>query len=234
VGTRFLPKFSWQEGLIERHISTEMTACTERAIEILRGPDGERTWLALVDYAGKLARRYGWRTDKTLPQGFSPGDVAKDVIVKVIEGDRTWEEAKEPTLLNALKGMVRSDIGHLFDDYEASRIEPIERTFPDGSARTGDSFRGNHPDPEEEILRSERVQLEMTALDLIREAVEGRTELESIFLALYESGSSQEIARLTGLPIERIYSLRRELSRIAAKITPARVAREAMERRKDG
>ena len=78
----------------------------------------------------------GWRTDKTLPQGFSPGDVAKDVIIKVIEGDRTWDEAKEPNFLNALKGMVRSDIGHLFDDYEASRIEPIERTFPDGSART--------------------------------------------------------------------------------------------------
>jgi len=91
-----------------------------------------------VDYAHKLARRYGWRTDKTLPQGFSPGGVAKDVIIKVIEGDRTWDEAKEPNFLNALKGMVRSDIGHLFDDYEASRIEPIERTLPDGSVRGKD------------------------------------------------------------------------------------------------
>jgi len=94
-----------------------MTACTERAVEILRGPDGERIWLALLDYAHKIARRYGWRTDKTLPQGFSPGEVANDVIIKVIEGDRTWDEAKEPALLNALKGMVRSDIGHLFDAF---------------------------------------------------------------------------------------------------------------------
>jgi hypothetical protein len=90
-----------------------MTACRERAVEILRGPDGERIWLALLDYAHKLTRRYGWRTDKTLPQGFSPGDVAKDVVIKVIEGDRTWDEAKEPNFLNALKGMVRSDLGHL-------------------------------------------------------------------------------------------------------------------------
>ena len=209
-----------------------MATCRERAVEILRSPDGERTWLALVDYAHKLARRYGWRTDKTLPQGFSPGDVAKDVIIKVIEGDRTWDEAKEPALLNALKGMVRSDIGHLFDDHEATRIEPIERTLPDGSARTADSFGGNHPSPEEELLHGERVRLEMTALDLIREAVEGKSELESVFLALYESDSAKEIARLTGLPIERVYSLSRELTRIAAKITPARVAREAMERRK--
>jgi hypothetical protein len=209
-----------------------MTSCTEHAVEILRGPDGERIWLVLVDYAHKLARRYGWRTDKTLPQGFSPGDIAKDVIIKVIEGARTWDEAKEPALLNALKGMVRSDIGHLFDDYQASRVEPIERTFPDGSARTADNFGGNHPSPEQELLHGERVRLEMTALDLIREAVEGKSEFESVFLALYESDNSKEIARLTGLPIERVYSIRRELTRIAAKITPARVAREAMERRK--
>ena len=209
-----------------------MSEGTERAVEILRGPDGERIWLALVDYAHKLARRYGWRNDKALPQGFSPGELAKDVIIKVIGGDRTWDAAKEPNLLNALKGMVRSDIGHLFDDYEASRVEPIERTLPDGSARTADSFSGINSDPEEELLQKEQVQLEMTALDLIREAVEGKPDLESVFLSLYESGSSGDIARLTGLPIERVYSLSRELDRIAAKITPARVARVAMERRK--
>jgi DNA-directed RNA polymerase specialized sigma24 family protein len=204
----------------------------ERAVELLRGPDGERMWLALVDYAHKLARRYGWRNDKALPQGFSPGEVAEDVIIKVIEGNRTWDEAKEANLLNALKGMVRSDIGHLFDDYEASRVEPIERTLPDGSARTADSFRGINSDPEEELLQKEQVQLEMTALDLIREAVEGKPELESVFLALYYSGTSRDIARLTGLPIEKVYSLSRELDRVAAKITPARVARVAMERGK--
>jgi hypothetical protein len=211
-----------------------MTACRERAVEILRGPDGERLWLALLDYAHKLARRRGWRMDKTLPQGFSPGEIASDVIIKVIEGERIWDDAKEPSILIALKGMVRSDIGHLFDDYEASLIEPIERTSPDGSVRTGDNFHGNHPNPEQEFLHGERVRLEMTALDLIREGVEGNSELELVFLALYESGNSRDIARLTGLPIERVYSLRRELTRTAAMITPARVAREVIERRKHG
>jgi hypothetical protein len=130
--------------------------------------------------------------------------------------------------------MVRSEIGHLFDDYEASHIESTDRTFPNGSTHTADSLSGNRPNPEEELLRGERVRLEMTALDLIRDAVEGKSELESIFLALYETDSPQEIAKLTGLPIERVYSLRRELGRAAAKITPARVAREAKERRKHG
>jgi hypothetical protein len=206
----------------------------ERAVEILRGADGERMWLALVNYACKFARRRGWRTEKTLPQGNSPEGVAKDVIIKVIEGKRTWDEAKEPALLDALKGMVRSDIGHLFDDYEASSVEPVESILPNGSTRSADSFGGNVANPEEELLDSERARLEQTALDLIWEAVQGKSEHELVFLALYESGNSQEIARLTGLPIQRVYSLCRELDRIAARISPARVAREALARRNHG
>ena len=209
-----------------------MAPTKERAAQILRGPDGERIWLALLDYAHSLARRYGWRSDKTLPQGLSPGGIAKDMVIKVLVGDRTWDETKEPVLLNALKGMVRSDLGHAFDEYETSHVEPVTQSLPDGQERTADSFAGADPNPEQLLLHAEQTRLEMTALDLIREQVEDRPELESVFLALYESSDCQDIARLTNLPIERVYSLRRELGRIAARITPARVAREVWERRK--
>jgi hypothetical protein len=168
---------------------------------------------------------------KSCPQGYSPEDAVKEVIVKVLEGDRIWDEAKEPSLLNALKGMVRSEIGHLFDRHETSHVEPIDSELPDGSARTADNFRHGGPSPEEELLLAEQCRLEMTALDLIREEAESKPDLEAVFLALYESGDSKDIARLTELPIERVYSARRELERIAAKITPARVARVAKERR---
>jgi len=204
----------------------------ERAAEILRGPEGERIWLTLVDYSVKYARRFGWRSDKTLPKGFSPEEIAKDVLIKVLEGKRVWDEAKEPILLNALKGMVQSDLSHLFDDYEGTHIEPTDRDLPDGPQLTADSFPGQGLNPEEETLQSERNRLEATALDLIRAEVEGNLELESVFLALYDSDKPKEIARLTGICAERVYSLCRELERIAAKITPSRVAREAKERRK--
>lgn len=208
----------------------------ERAAQILRGPDGERIWLTLVDYSQKLARRYGWRTDKTLPQGASPGDVVDEVVIKVLEGERTWDESREPSLLNALKGMVRSEIGHLFDDYEATHVEPIEKTLSDRSQRTSEMFEREVPyaNPQQELLEREQSHLEMTALLLLLEEIEGEGDLESVFLALYASDSPQEIARQTGLPIERVYTLRRELERKAAKITPGRVAREARERRKHG
>jgi hypothetical protein len=208
----------------------------ERAAEILRGPDGERIWLALVDYAQKLARRRGWRSDKTLPQGSSPRDIVGDVVIKLLEGERIWDETKEPSLLNASKGMVRSETGHLFADYEVSHVEPIEKTVPDGNQRNAEMFEKEvpYPNPQQELLEREQAHLEMTALVLILEEIEGEGDLESVFLALYTSDSPQEIAEQTGLPLQRVYSLRRELQRKAAKITPARVAREARERRKHG
>ncbi len=202
----------------------------ERAAEILRGPDGERLYLLLLDYSQKLARRFGWRTGKTLPHSASPASIASEVIVKVLTGDRTWDETKEPSLLNALEGMVKSDMGHLFGGYETEHVEPIDRTLTDGVERTADSFESREPNPEELLLRTEQTRLEMAALELILKEVEGDPELESVFLALYETGSSKEIARLTSIPVERVYSLRREIKRIAARITPARVARAVREK----
>jgi hypothetical protein len=48
--------------------------------------------------------------------------VVHDIVVKVLDGTRSWDEKKEPALLNALKGMVRSDIGHLYDRIEGSLV----------------------------------------------------------------------------------------------------------------
>ncbi len=202
----------------------------ERAAEILHGPDGERDYLLLLDYAQQLARQYGWRAGKSLPQSASPKSVANQVIVKVLTGERTWDETKEPSLLSALKGMVKSDMGHLFSAYETEHVESIDRTLTNGVERTADSFESRELNPEELLLKTEQVRLEMAALELILKEVEGNPELESVFLALYDSGSSEEISRLTGIPVDRVYSLCREVKRIAARISPARVARAVREK----
>ena len=209
-----------------------MPEAKNRATEILLGPEGEKIWLLLLEYAGNLARRYGWRAGTTLPEGASPDSVAKDVLIKVIQGERAWDPEKEPSLLIALKGMVRSDLGHLFSGYEARMIEPVDRPLSGEFERTADSFPVGDPNPEQSLLQSERARLEMTALDLIREAVESRKnpELEAVFLALYYADSPKEIADMTGIPVERVYTLGRELDRIAAKISPALVARVMRER----
>jgi len=228
----FFAKKSWQIPNFGRHKRIGMADAKDRAAEILRGPEGGGIYLSLLDFAQKLARRYGWKLGGSLPQSRSPDEVVKDVVIKVLEGNRVWDETKEPSLVNALKGMVRSDLGHLFTGYEATHLEPIAKSLPDGSERAADDFPTSEANPEQILLQREQSGLEIVALDMILEEVQGNADLERVFLELYESDSLQEVARRSELPMDRVYSVRRELERIATRITPQRVAREARNRRK--
>src|SRR5437870_402129 len=149
----------------------------ERAADILHGPEGQEIYFRLVRYADMLARIYGWRTGAVLPGSASPRSIVHDVVVKVLEGTRSWDERKEPALLNALKGMVRSEIGHLYERVEESLVEPINVVLPDGEERTGDFFPSTklHPgglNPEQHLLRQERTKLEFAALNQMQEVQE--------------------------------------------------------------
>jgi hypothetical protein len=128
--------------------------------------------------------------------------------------------------------MVRSEIGHLYERIERTLVEPIGIPLPDGEERTGDFFPSTGLDPEKMLLRQERTKLEFAAMDLVMEEVEGKDDLAMAFLDLHETDSPSEIAMLTKLPIERVYSARRELDRIVAKIPLARVVRRACEEKK--
>ena len=208
----------------------------ERAADILHGPDGVEVYRQLVRYADLLARIHGWRAGHTLPNGESPQSVTSNVVVKLIDpnGTRTWDDTKEPSLLNALKGMVRSEIGHLYEKAEQNLVEPIHQQLPDGRERTADSFASTdlHPEdlnPEQRLLRKERKQLENAAMTLILREAEGNDDLESVVLALCDTGKPNEIAAITGLPIERVHSVRKELNRRVSRITLARVVRARSE-----
>jgi hypothetical protein len=155
-------------------------------------------------------------------------------LIKLLapDGDRTWDETREPSLLNALKGMVRSEIGHLYEKLEENLLEPISILLPDGEERTGDSFPSTdlHPEvlnPEQQLLRGERANLEFAAMTLVLREVEGNSDLELVALALCDTDRPSEIATVTGLSIKRVYSASRELGRIVRKITRARVIRAA-------
>ena len=208
----------------------------ERAATILRGPGGEEIYRQVVRYAEMQARIRGWRAGQTLPGNESPRSVAHTVVAKLLDpdGGRSWDEQKEPSLLNALKGMARSEIGHLYDRIEEQLVEPIGKVTPDGKERTDNSFASTdlHPDeldPERLLLRKERKNLEHAAMTLVLREVEGNEDLELVVLALDETNSPTEIASLTGLPAQRVYSARRELNRIVSRISLTRVVRTARE-----
>ena len=211
-----------------------MPSSKELAAETLRGPDGDRIYLSIIDYARKMARWHGWKTGKSLLDAASPESVVNDVIVKVLVGVRVWDPEKEPDFTNALKGMVRSDLGHLFEKAEVTRVEPIESVLPNGSERTAEDFRAGILDPEAEVLQSESANLKFAALNLLFDEVQAKNnpDLESVFLSLYEADSLNDVSRITGLAIKRVYTLRRDLERIATRITVARVVWEAQKGKK--
>jgi hypothetical protein len=153
-------------------------------------------------------------------------------VRKVLTGVRSWDEGKEPSLLNALKGMARSEIGHLYEKRDAALVEPINTPLADGEERTPDSFPSTrlHPDelnPEEHVLAKERENLRRSAMTLVLREVEGNDDLELYVLAMCDAESLAEISARTGLTIQRVYSARRELERIVRKIPLAKVIRDA-------
>lgn len=214
-----------------------MSKSQQRAGEILHGPDGTEIYRQLVRHAGLVARLHGWKVGATLPEGTSPQDIAHEVAAKVLKGVRSWDEGKEPSLLNALKGMVRSEIGHLYDKLEKGLVEPINVLSADGEERTPDSFPSTklHPDalnPEECILAAEEENLRRSAMTLVLRAVEGNDDLERYVLALCDTDNLAEISGRTGLTIQGVYSARRELERTVRRIPLAKVIREARQEKK--
>jgi hypothetical protein len=211
-----------------------MSRSQQRAGEILQGPGGEEIYRQLVRYAGLIAGLHGWRAGAMLPESASPRSIAHEVVVKVLTGVRSWDEGKEPSLLNALKGMVRSEIGHLYEKPEGVLVEPINIPSADGEERTPDSFpstklHANELNPEESVLATEKEKLMRAAMTLVLRGVEGNNDLERYVLALCDTDNPAEISAKTGLTIQRVYSATRELERIVRKISLARVIREARE-----
>jgi hypothetical protein len=214
-----------------------MSKSQQRAGEILRGPDGTEIYRQLVRHAGLIARLHGWKVGATLPEGTSPQDIAHEVVAKVSTGVRIWDESSEPSLLNALKGMARSEIGHLYDKKERGIVEPINALLADGEERTPDSFPSTklHPsdlNPEEWVLATEKENLMRAAMTLLLREVEGNNDLELYVLALCDTDNRAEISARTGLSIQRVYSAGRELERIVHKIPLAKVIREAREEKR--
>lgn len=216
-----------------------MKSGKERAAEILHGEEGDEMYLQLVRYAENLARMHGWRVDVLMPAASEPQSIVNEVLAKLLDqdGGRNWDERKEPSLLNALKGMVRSEIGHLFKKPEVTLLESISKPLMDGNERTADTFpstvlRPDDPDPEQEVLRAERGRLGYAAMTIILREVKGDSELESVFLALCDTDDRSEIAARTGLSVGQVDSARKRLGRILNKVTRARVIAAAREESK--
>src|SRR5438067_992758 len=70
--------------------------------------------IRLTAYAIWKARNFRWRTgrDWALAAGKTPEDIAREAILKVLDGTRAWDPQRGG-LLRYLEGVVDSLMGHL-------------------------------------------------------------------------------------------------------------------------
>jgi DNA-directed RNA polymerase specialized sigma24 family protein len=102
----------------------------------LREADWEDIGVRLTAYAMWKARNYRWRTGQVwaLAAGNTPEDVAREAIMKVLDGSRAWEPARGP-LLPYLEGVVDSLMSHLAGSTDNVVLKRWHDRAPEPAAR---------------------------------------------------------------------------------------------------
>ena len=104
-------------------------------LRLLQEADWTDIGVRLTAYATWKARNYRWRTRRpgTLAAGKTAEDVARDAIVKVLEGTRAWDPGRGP-LLPFLQGVVDSLMSHLAASGDNARREHWRDELPERGA----------------------------------------------------------------------------------------------------
>lgn len=91
----------------------------------LQDADWADIGIRLTAYAMWKARNYRWRTGQVwaLAAGKTPEDVARDAIVKVLDGSRAWSPERG-ALFPYLQGVVDSLMSHLAESADNNVLRP--------------------------------------------------------------------------------------------------------------
>jgi RNA polymerase sigma factor (sigma-70 family) len=91
-------------------------ADNNKLLEIIERDLTPTAWKSLVSYAQYiLDKDYLWRrADKVTPEGKTAEDFVQETILKIIDGDREWDQNNNPDLISALRGHIKSVISGTF------------------------------------------------------------------------------------------------------------------------
>lgn len=199
-----------------------------RAFERLQAiSDGE--WrsilLELEKRAESIVGKKYWSTpDGTLPKGFESHELAQQAITLLLdpESDRHWDPDKEPDVLKALVGIVRSLASNLVksaDHKQVHRPGFVEK-HPEVSATASPSRT-----PLEDLERVEEIEAARRLRDWCWEHLKGEEE-QVVFIGLEGGLTLTEIAEQAEMDIERVYQVVRNMKR---RLTRARQVLEPIE-----
>jgi hypothetical protein len=184
------------------------TTMDSEQLEFLRKQDWENIAVKLGDWSIWCAQLFGW-PEKLLPLGKTPEDMAYDVINAFWNEDNTYNP--KWALMTQLKRAVRRNYSNLF------RLESVKKTslFDEDDP----------PDVADESLTPEETASIQNEFDkaiqalLLHPKVQRSDDLQLVVTA-YACGfwDEADLARETGLKMERIYQLNRELKDIYPSI----------------
>lgn len=106
----------------------------------LRDADWKDIGIRLTAYATWKARNYRWRTGQSwaLAAGKTPEDLAREAIVKALDGTRAWDPARG-ALLPFLQGVVDSLMSHLAASGDNIILERWHESLPEPAIQDDDS-----------------------------------------------------------------------------------------------
>lgn len=152
---------------------------------------------------------YNWSEGTALPNGMSIEDVVKDAVAAFARGERKFNPRFE--VMVQLKGAIRSILWNIHKRKGAGLTSSEEPAF----------FEAQLDATLDPSAKAESEDFCRTFLDSLArdKQVQNSSELLAIVKA-YEGGaeSVEELVEQTGLPVQRIYELRRQMREIAAKV----------------
>ena len=131
----------------------------------------EEQWAEHLDRLSLHATRYffayGWGTKGRWagPGGVTPGDIAAEAIVKVLDGTRRYDSSKCPNFMTFLRNVVRSLVNHCAKSAATQRVQRFPQVrLADVDDSVDWDPEGDEPDPVENCIRNETVHMLKAAM----------------------------------------------------------------------
>ena len=205
----------------------ESAAEVSRRMALLAAADWASIGVQLTAYAAYVARCYRWGAGAAdaMAQGLAAEDLAAVAIRKVWTGERRWSPERQPELLLFLKGVVKSEMSHLFER-SASRHETRYPVDAGGVEAEALLVARRHRDaaapatPEEVWLRREEVGLRRARIAELRRAAAAYPELAALIDAIQAGCAARPrfLAAHLGIPVSAVNNRLKRLRRMAFKL----------------
>lgn len=157
-------------------------------------------------------------------------------ILKILEGNITWDPFKKPDIEIFLKSVIKTQINHLYTskEYRITSRASEETGGADEAVDHADPVEThavlspcNPLDPEMALLKKEREQAESSFMESVLKKVEGDSELEMMTLCILDGvWKPREISEKLGIGVAQVYNLKKRLRRIFIDLLNNKTAKE--------